>query len=43
MADTQKKTTAIATPAPGRKVKVTRKERRVRAEARRPKPGPRER
>jgi large subunit ribosomal protein L22 len=38
MADTEKKTTK--TPAPGRKVKVTRKERRVRAEARRPKPGP---
>jgi hypothetical protein len=38
MADTQKKT--AATPAPGRKVKVTRKERRARTEAARPKPGP---
>ena len=40
MADTQKKTIPTASPAPGRRVKVTRKERRVRAEARRPKPGP---
>ena len=38
MADTQKKT--AATPAPGRRVKVTRKERRARTEAARPKPGP---
>src|SRR5512137_3219124 len=38
MADTEKKTAQTA--APGRKVKVTRKERRARAEARRPVPGP---
>ena len=38
MADTQKKTEKTA--APGRKVKVTRKERRARTEAARPKPGP---
>ena len=37
MTDTKKTAESKAT---GRKVKVTRKERRVRAEARRPKPGP---
>jgi len=38
MAENQKKT--VESKAPARKVKVTRKERRARAEARRPVPGP---
>ncbi len=38
MTDTEKKTAKTA--APGRRVLITRKERRVRAEAARPKPGP---